>query len=147
MIPRNVQITLVLLLIAILGSGVYILLLHRNTEEGLRRGSDQRPVPSLTDSLDRMVDAAQKVVGDEVSLLGAELSSAFTGALHSGALLLLGTALLAIGWAVVMMAAFEVLAPRLGALATLVVLASVNLLGGGILLVASRRRLKEIGHG
>jgi len=45
------------------------------------------------------------------------------------------------------MAAFEVLAPRLGALATLVVLASVNLLGGGILLVASRRRLKELGNG
>lgn len=44
MIPRNVQITLTLLLVAILGSGIYILLLHRNSEEGLRRGSDQRPV-------------------------------------------------------------------------------------------------------
>lgn len=44
MIPRNVQITLVLLLTAVFGSGIYILLLHRNTEEGLRRGSDQRPV-------------------------------------------------------------------------------------------------------
>lgn len=44
MIPRNVQITLVLLLVAILGSGIYILLLHRRTEEGLRRASDQRPV-------------------------------------------------------------------------------------------------------
>ena len=44
MIPRNVQITLVLLLIAILGSGMYILLLHRKTEEGLRRASDERPV-------------------------------------------------------------------------------------------------------
>jgi hypothetical protein len=43
-IPRNVQITLVLLLVAILGSGIYILLLHRRTEEGLRRASDQRPV-------------------------------------------------------------------------------------------------------
>jgi len=110
-------------------------------------GSDQRPVPSLTDSLDRMVDAAQKVVGDEVSLLRAELSSVLTGALHSGALLLLGTALLAIGWTVVLMAAFEMLAPRLGALGTLVVLASVNLLGGAILLVVSRRRGKEIGNG
>ena len=44
MIPRNVQITLVLLLVAILGSGIYILLLHRGTEESLRRASDQRPV-------------------------------------------------------------------------------------------------------
>ena len=44
MIPRNVQITLMLLLVAILGSGIYILLLHRGTEESLRRASDQRPV-------------------------------------------------------------------------------------------------------
>jgi hypothetical protein len=44
MIPRNVQITLVLLLGAILGSGIYILQLHRRTEENLRRASDLRPV-------------------------------------------------------------------------------------------------------
>ena len=44
MIPRNVQITLMLLLVAIFGSGIYILLLHRGTEESLRRASDQRPV-------------------------------------------------------------------------------------------------------
>ena len=44
MIPRNVQITLMLLLVAIFGSGIYILLLHRGTEENLRRASDQRPV-------------------------------------------------------------------------------------------------------
>ena len=44
MIPRNVQITLVLLLVAIFSSGIYILLLHRHSEEGLRRASDQRPV-------------------------------------------------------------------------------------------------------
>jgi hypothetical protein len=43
-IPRNVQITLVLLLIAIFGSGLYILLLHRSSEEGLRRSADARPV-------------------------------------------------------------------------------------------------------
>lgn len=44
MIPRNVQITLVLLLVAILGSGIYILKLHRRTEDNLRRASDLRPV-------------------------------------------------------------------------------------------------------
>jgi len=44
MIPRNVQITLLLLLAAILGSGIYILKLHRRTEENLRRASDTRPV-------------------------------------------------------------------------------------------------------
>ena len=51
MIPRNVQITLVLLLGAILGSGIYILKLHRRTEENLRRASDTRPVsPQLAGS-------------------------------------------------------------------------------------------------
>jgi len=45
-IPRNVQITLVLLLLAIFGSGLYILLLRRSSEEGLRRASDPRPVPA-----------------------------------------------------------------------------------------------------
>ena len=44
MIPRNVQITLVLLLFAIFSSGIYILVLRRHSEEGLRRASDQRPV-------------------------------------------------------------------------------------------------------
>jgi len=54
-IPRNVQITLVLLLVAILGSGIYILLLHRNTEDGLRRGSDQRPVAAPVAGSDELL--------------------------------------------------------------------------------------------
>ena len=49
MIPRNVQITLVLLLAAILGSGLYILRLHRRTQENLRRASNTRTVaPQVT---------------------------------------------------------------------------------------------------
>ncbi len=110
-------------------------------------GSDQRPAPSLTDSLDRMVDAAQKVVGDEVSLLGVELSSALSGALRNSALMLLATVLLAIGWVIALMAAFEILAPRFGALQTLGALAALNLLGGGVLIVGARHRLKDIGDG
>jgi len=55
MIPRNVQITLVLLLVAILASGIYILVLHRRTEEGLRRASDQRPVVAPVAGSDQTV--------------------------------------------------------------------------------------------
>ena len=44
MIPRNVQITLVLLLIAIVGSGIYILRLRRGTAESLRVASDLHPM-------------------------------------------------------------------------------------------------------
>jgi sporulation and spore germination protein len=43
-IPRNVQITLVLLLVAIVGSGIYILRLRRGTAESLRQASDLRPM-------------------------------------------------------------------------------------------------------
>lgn len=44
MIPRNVQITLILLLCAIFGSGIYILQLDRRTQDNLRRTSDRRPI-------------------------------------------------------------------------------------------------------
>jgi len=110
-------------------------------------GAVQRPVPSVTESLDRMVDAAQKVVGDEVSLFRADVTSATTRALQGGGMLLLATALLAIGWAIALMTAFQVLAPRVGALGTLVGLALLNLLGGVLFLVGARRRLREVGNG
>ena len=44
MIPRHVQITFTLLLVLVLASGIYILRLHRGTEESLRRASTQHPV-------------------------------------------------------------------------------------------------------
>ena len=44
MIPRNVQITLVLLLVAIVGSGIYILRLRQGTAETLRQASDLHPM-------------------------------------------------------------------------------------------------------
>lgn len=110
-------------------------------------GSGERPVPSLADSFERMVDAAEKVVGDEVDLLGVEVSSVVSEALQSGALLLLGTASLAIGWVIALMAAFQVLAPRLGTLGPLVALAALNLVAGVVLLGVARRQLRGLGHG
>lgn len=44
MIPRHIQITIALLLVAVFTSGVYILRLHRGTQESLRRAADARPV-------------------------------------------------------------------------------------------------------
>ena len=55
MIPRNVQITLILLLCAIFGSGIYILRLDRRTQDNLRRASDRRPI-------------APQVAGDSVPI-------------------------------------------------------------------------------
>jgi hypothetical protein len=110
-------------------------------------GSVQRPVPTVTESFDRMVDAAQKVAGDEVALLRTEVSSAAAAAIQGGGMLLLATTLLEIGWVIAMMAAFQLLAPRLGALATLAGLSGFNVLCGVLFLVGARRRLKELGHG
>ena len=107
----------------------------------------ERPVPTVTDSLDRMVDAAQKVVADEVNLLGVEVSSGISTAFQSTVLLLLGTVLLAVGWVLVLMAAFEALAPRVGGLAASGLLAVCNLVPGIVLLVVGRRHLKAIANG
>lgn len=43
MIPRHIQITIALLLVAVFASGIYILRLHRRTQEDLRRAA-ARPV-------------------------------------------------------------------------------------------------------
>ena len=110
-------------------------------------GARERPVPTVTDSLDRMVDAAQKVMADEVHLLGLEVSSGISTAFQSTVLLLLGTVLLAVGWVLVLMGAFQALAPRIGGLVAFGLLAVCNLVPGIVLLVVGRRHLKDIAHG
>ena len=110
-------------------------------------GARERPLPSVTDSLDRMVDAAQKVVADEVNLLGVEVSSGISTAIRSSIMLLLGTVLLAIGWVLILMGAFQALAPRIGGLVAFGLLAVCNLVPGIVLLVVGRRHLKDIAHG
>jgi uncharacterized membrane protein YqjE len=109
--------------------------------------SAERTVPSVTDSLDRMVDAAQNVVGDQVQLLRVEVTSAVTSALQSGALVLGGTALLVVGWIIALMAAFQLLAPHLGTLGTLVVLVALNVLPGIALVMGAWRGAAELGRG
>jgi hypothetical protein len=56
MIPRNVQITIVLLLVSVLGCGIYILRLHRRTEENLQRASETAPVVPPTAGTRETVD-------------------------------------------------------------------------------------------
>src|SRR5262245_53812419 len=110
-------------------------------------GDSERPVPSVIESLDRMVDAAQSVVGDEVNLLRVEVSSAVSTGLLSAAMLLVVIMLMAIGWVIVLMIAFQMLAPRLGGLGTMVALAALNIVLSIALLVRTRRELAGVGHG
>src|SRR5262245_54272419 len=105
------------------------------------------PVPSVTESLDRMVDAAQNVLADEVQLLRVEVMSSISSALKGGAMVLGGTVLLGLGWIVALMATFQVLAPRLGTLGTLGVLIAVNVLPGIALVLTAWRGATEVGRG
>src|SRR5262245_25668686 len=104
-------------------------------------------VPSVTESLDRMVEAAQNVAGDELKLLRIEAMAAVTSALRSGALGLGGTLFLAIGWIIALMAVFLVLAPRLGTLATLGVLIAANVLPGVALVLSAWSHTSGPRHG
>jgi len=103
--------------------------------------------PSVTESLDRMVDAAQNVVADEMKLLRVQAITSINTALRSAGMLAAGTLLLGVGWIIALMAVFQGLAPRLGALETLGVLIAANVLPGLALVVAARRRTPESGHG
>jgi hypothetical protein len=94
-----------------------------------------------------MVDAAQKVLGDEVKLLRVEAMSSITSALRSGAMALGGTMLLGIGWIIALLAAFLVLAPRFGTLTTLGILIAANVLPGVALVFGAWRGFSEPGRG
>jgi Putative Actinobacterial Holin-X, holin superfamily III len=106
----------------------------------LERLRDRRPTPTVTESLDRVVDAAQNVVGDQIDLLRAEAESAVVGALRSTATMLAGVVLLLIAWAIILAAAYDLLVPRTGSLGGLAILAAANLVPGVALLVTARRR-------
>ena len=104
-------------------------------------------VPTVSESLDRMVDAAQNVLADEMRLLRVEAITSVNAALRSAALMAAGTLLLGVGWIIALMAVFQMLAPHLGTLETLGTLIAANVLPGLALVLAARRRTPESGHG
>lgn len=106
------------------------------------------PAPTVTDSLDRVVDAAQNVVVDHIQLVRLEVQTAVRGALQSGVLFGVGSWFLALAWVIGLMAGFTLLGPRLGANGTLLVLAAVNLAVGAVLIAFGRRTVvREVRHG
>jgi hypothetical protein len=104
-------------------------------------------VPSVTESLDRMVDAAQNVVADEMKLLRVQAITSINTSLRSAGMLAAGALLLGVGWIIALMAVFQVLAPRLGTLETLGVLIAANVLTGLALVLAAGRRTSGSGRG
>jgi hypothetical protein len=113
----------------------------------LEPSAAERPVPTVTDSLDRVVDAAQDVVVDHIALLRLEASAALTSAVRRGALLLIGGVLIAMAWVLLLLAAFDIMAPRLGSPSSLAILAGANFVPGLGLVLAPRGVTAERGHG
>jgi hypothetical protein len=94
--------------------------------------------PTVADSLDRVVEAAQHVVGDEIGLLRVEVSSAVGSAARSAVMMLAGAILLTISWVAFLIAGYAALVPTVRALYALLLLAAVNLVPGIGLLLAAR---------
>ena len=97
------------------------------------RKSEAHIVPSVPGALDRLVDAAQQVVGDQVDLARLEAHETLRRTLSGAALLMLGTLLAAMAWGAVMIAAHALLVQRMAPWQSLGVIGLVNgFLGAGV---------------
>jgi uncharacterized membrane protein YqjE len=101
----------------------------------------QDTLPSVTESLDRVVDGVQKVVGSQLDLFRLDVSSAATSALLQGAMAMGGILFLIMGWGVFLVAAYWTLEPSTGALPALAVLGTANVVVGLSLLAGTRREV------
>ena len=104
------------------------------------RKSEAHIVPSVPGALDRLVDAAQQVVADQVDLVRLEARETLRRTLSGAALLMLGTLLAAMAWGALMVAAHELLVPRLAPWQSLGVIGLVNgFLGAGAAIAGIQR--------
>lgn len=69
--------------------------------------------PSAVDALDRLVDAAQNVISDQIDLARLETRDALRALLVQGALLVLGLCMVGVAWAALMVAADDLIGNRL----------------------------------
>jgi hypothetical protein len=104
------------------------------------RKSEAHVVPSVPGALDRLVDAAQQVVADQVDLALLEARDTLRRTLSGAALLMLGTLLAAVAWGAIMIAAHELLVQRMAPWQSLGVIGLVNgFLGAGAAIAGVRR--------
>ena len=96
------------------------------------------PAPTVADSLDRVVDATQNLVGDQIDLLRAELTSGFRSTARVGAMLVSGAVLVTLSWVALLMAGYAAVVPLLRPELALVLLGAINLVPGLGLLLAAR---------
>jgi len=104
------------------------------------RKSEAHIVPSVPGALDRLVDAAQQVVGDQVDLARLEAHETLRRTLSGAALLMLGTLLAAMAWGAIMIAAHGLLVQRMAPWQSLGVIGLVNgFLGAGAAIAGVQR--------
>ena len=104
------------------------------------RKSEAHIVHSVSGALDRLVDAAQQVVADQVDLVRLEARETLRRTLSGAALLMLGTLLAAMAWGALMVAAHELLVQRMAPWQSLGVIGLVNgFLGAGAAIAGVHR--------
>ena len=104
------------------------------------RKTEAHVVPSVPGALDRLVDAAQQVVADQVDLVRLEARETLRRTLSGAALLMLATLLAAMAWGAIMIAAHDLLAQRMAPWQSLGVIGLANgFLAAGAVTAGIRR--------
>jgi len=104
------------------------------------RKSEVHIVPSVPGALDRLVDAAQQVVADQIDLARLEARETLRRTLSGAALLMLGTLLAAMAWGAITIAVHGLLVQRMAPWQSLGVIGLVNgLLGAGAAMAGVQR--------
>jgi putative superfamily III holin-X len=106
------------------------------------RKSEAHIVLSVPGALDHLIDAAQRVVADQVSLALLEAHETLRRTLSGAALLMLGTLLAAMAWGAIMIAAHDLLAQRMAPWQSLGVIGLANGFLGASAVIAGVRHAR-----
>jgi hypothetical protein len=99
--------------------------------------------PTVADAIDRAVDAAQGLVGDEIALARLNVESALAGTAIGGILVVVGACLALGAWTVLLVAAHQLSIAYVSPITSLAAIAAVNAVLAVALILAGRTRLRE----
>jgi putative superfamily III holin-X len=98
--------------------------------------------PTVTDAIDRAVDAAQGLVGDEIALARLNVESALTGTVVGAILVVVGACLGMGAWTALLVAAYQYSTAWMPSIESLAAIAGVNAVLALALVLVGRRRLR-----
>ena len=98
--------------------------------------------PAVTEAIDRVVDAAQGLVGDEIALARVSLETTIAGAVAGGLLLAVGVCLGLGAWTAFVIAAYEAARTYLSPVASLVLIGVANTAAAGVFVAEGAARLR-----